>query len=274
MKSALAIKELSEIGFAQWGLVTSQQAELRGLSRLDLSRLSQAGVIQRVRQGVYSTSSWPPVEIDHIRAHWLSFKPAEPAAARLKNLADEVVVAGPTAAFVYQAGSFLPTPFTFFSSTRYQKSVSNMRTLVKTLELSEIELVDGLPVTAPNRTLLDLVSEGLDLESVMTVFAELPRFDFESIRTEIGKFASLYGKSAGELLGQFSELADRLKFIDLENQLLQISNLQDSLKATLNTVQYTSAVEKIKSMSEELNKVLAPMQKELEKFRLTQPPMI
>lgn len=51
MDALEALRELSQITAAQWGLVTTAQAGRRGVSRLYLSRLADAGYLERLAMG-------------------------------------------------------------------------------------------------------------------------------------------------------------------------------------------------------------------------------
>src|SRR5664280_1623351 len=51
------VARASHIAAGQWGLLTTAQAVHEGISRLQLARLADAGVLQRVGRGVYATTS-------------------------------------------------------------------------------------------------------------------------------------------------------------------------------------------------------------------------
>lgn len=59
MKSAEALCVLAEVTAYQWGMVTSAQASQHDLTRLDLSRLTQAGHLRRLAHGVYMDAGAP-----------------------------------------------------------------------------------------------------------------------------------------------------------------------------------------------------------------------
>jgi predicted transcriptional regulator of viral defense system len=74
------IRDLAE---GQWGLVTLQEAKATGVARQSLTRLVEAGLLDRVAHGVYRIRGAP--EPDHLalRAAWLQLDPARPAWQRL-----------------------------------------------------------------------------------------------------------------------------------------------------------------------------------------------
>ena len=70
-----ALSTLEMIASDQWGIVTTAQAAREGITRLQLSRLTQRGDLQRARQGVYLLPSHQGGPQDGIRAAWLSLEP-------------------------------------------------------------------------------------------------------------------------------------------------------------------------------------------------------
>ena len=86
MSSTKVAAQVSDLASNQWGLLTTTQAEAEGVSRLQLARLADAGVIERVDRGIYGI----PAAMDErteLRAAWLSLEPkvaaeAPPATAK------------------------------------------------------------------------------------------------------------------------------------------------------------------------------------------------
>ncbi|GAB7305223.1 hypothetical protein MAFF212519_31410 [Clavibacter michiganensis] len=66
MKSLDALPLLAELTAGQWGMVTTAQAEAVGVSRLQLSRLAQRGLLERMAHGVYRDAGSAPGEWDPI----------------------------------------------------------------------------------------------------------------------------------------------------------------------------------------------------------------
>lgn len=173
MKYSESLNLIAEIASDQWGLITNQQAERFGISRLKLSRLAKDEVLTRIRSGVYLDRGAQLGDETYIRAQWLAFKPEALAHERLKHPEKDVVVAGQTASWLYGAGEFLPSPHLFYSSERYQKQVQGIKVLRRTLELNQIRIVDGLPLTSPEDTIHDLLKQGVDLESVKSAVSDM-----------------------------------------------------------------------------------------------------
>ncbi|QQE50864.1 type IV toxin-antitoxin system AbiEi family antitoxin domain-containing protein [Corynebacterium urealyticum] len=53
MSSTKTLELLESLAADQWGIITTAQAKSEGISRLQLSRLSERGVLTRTRQGLY-----------------------------------------------------------------------------------------------------------------------------------------------------------------------------------------------------------------------------
>ena|SRR5680860_85920 len=83
MKARNALRELAEMSASQWGMVTSAQAATRGVSRLDLSRLTESGDLVRLAHGVYKDAGAPSGAHLDVRAAWLSSDPVRLASDRL-----------------------------------------------------------------------------------------------------------------------------------------------------------------------------------------------
>ena len=84
----------------QYGLITSAQVDVRGVSRATLHRKVRQGYVQQVRRGVYVLSSarWD-IHRD-LRAAWLSLDPKKSAGERLWD-SPQFIVASASAAEVY-----------------------------------------------------------------------------------------------------------------------------------------------------------------------------
>lgn len=59
MKSREALKVLAEVSESQWGMVTSAQANGRGVSHMNLTRLTESGDLVRLSHGVYKDAGAP-----------------------------------------------------------------------------------------------------------------------------------------------------------------------------------------------------------------------
>jgi predicted transcriptional regulator of viral defense system len=219
MKAVLAIKALSEVTAWQWGLVTVSQAQLVGVSRLNLSRLSAAGLLKRIRQGVYLDCSVPDSWLTPLRAQWLSFKPDTLAFQRLEVIHTELVVGSRTACWVWGVGDFNELPYTFYSTSRIKREIDGVKTVTIKLEPSDITIVDGLPVTTQTRTIIDLMREGFDLGGVGQVINEFgyENINFERLRTSAQSLKTPYGLTKTGFIAQIEDFEAKARTVRLQS---------------------------------------------------------
>lgn len=123
VKTMEKLRLLAEVTAVQWGMVTSAQAAGRGVSRLDLSRLSTGGHLVRLAHGVYMDVGVPETELDEVRAAWLSTDPKVLADERINAWERGVVVAGRAAASLHGLGDFRVDQFDFVSRIGGRASV-------------------------------------------------------------------------------------------------------------------------------------------------------
>lgn len=175
MKLQEVLLALAELSSAQWGLFTTAQGRARGVSRLQLSRLAEAGQLERLANGVYRDTGAPVGEFDAVRAAWLSTDPQRTAAQRLDDGATGAVVGAATAAFLHGVGDLQPEPFVFCVAKRRQSQRPEIRYRQRTLSEDDVTMAQGLPVTTIERTIAELVQEGQDLSLVADVLADAVR---------------------------------------------------------------------------------------------------
>ncbi|MGY4719930.1 type IV toxin-antitoxin system AbiEi family antitoxin domain-containing protein [Naumannella huperziae] len=200
---------LAEITAYQWGMVTSAQASMHGISRLDLSRLAADGQLERIAHGVYKDVGAPAGPHDNLKAAWLSTDPKTMGEARIKDLANGVVVAGESAADVHGIGDFRTLRHEFVSPVRRQSQRSTIRYRQRTLDPGDVTLIDGLPVMTMERTVADLIEEVGDLSLV----ADALRDAFRAREINLGRLRSLLAPLAqrnGFRNGDGAALLDRL----------------------------------------------------------------
>lgn len=166
MKSTQALRILAELTPYQGGMVTSAQAGLRGITRLDLSRLAEGGHLIRLAHGVYLDAGAPGDEFDDLRAAWLSTEPKVLGEIRIKGLANDVVIAGESATRLHRIGDFRAVQHDFVSPIRRQSQRPEIRYRRRDLDSRDVTLVEGLPVMTIERTIADLVEDLKDLSLV------------------------------------------------------------------------------------------------------------
>lgn len=170
MKALEAIYTLSDLCASQRGMFTTAQAEALGVGKMTLSRLAAGGQVERVAHGVYQVSAAPSFRAEDVYAAWLGLDPAVPAFERPLDDAGFTVSLN-TAAWLQELGELNATPLVFSHPKRRQTRGSS-RFLRRLLLESDIAVVEGIPVTTPRRTVLDLLDYGEDLSLVSSVLRD------------------------------------------------------------------------------------------------------
>lgn len=213
MKAREALRALAEVSGAQWGLVTAAQAAALGVGRLELSRLAQAGDLERLAQGVYKDPGAPSASHLELRATWLSTAPAELAEDRLKHRPADVTVSGESAATLHNIGDLRAMHHELTTPTRRQTQRSDLRYRMRKLNQDDVTVRDGLPVTTVERTVADLIEAQTDLSLVASALADAARnhtIDLDRLAELLSPLAARNGHKRGDgdaLVRRMLELA-------------------------------------------------------------------
>lgn len=175
MRTSQALRVLAELSASQWGMVTAAQAAAHGVQRLDLSRLSKAGHLERVAHGVYRDAGAPSDEFESVRAAWLAADPSQTAEERLGAISDDVVVMGESATSLHGVGDLPADRHELSTAVRRQTQRPDVRYRQRQLERGDVTIAHGLPVTTIERTIVDLVENRTDLSLVAHVLRDAAR---------------------------------------------------------------------------------------------------
>ena len=156
MKSKDALRVLADVTAYQWGMATSAQASMHGITRLDLSRLAADGQLERLAHGVYKDAGAPAGPHADLQAAWLSTEPKTMGTVRIKDGANGVVVAGKSAADLHDIGDFRALRHEFVSPARRQSQRSAIRYRQRTLDPRDVSLVADALRDASRKRDLDL----------------------------------------------------------------------------------------------------------------------
>lgn len=147
----------------QWGLVTSRQAAaVVGVPAKELKRMADSGILERVHHGIYRVARFPYDERQEIRVAWLALDPAHVAWERLDEEVPTGVLSHRTAAVVHSLGDVDADVVEFTTLRRIRLSLPAVEIKRGRLGRDDWQVVDGLPVTIPLRTISDLAAAGLD----------------------------------------------------------------------------------------------------------------
>ncbi len=222
MRNAV-VSEVVSLAAGQWGLVTAAQASAAGISRMQLTRMVDAGLLDRVMHGVYAT---PGVQGDQrltLRAAWLTLDPGTAAEKRMANLPTAGVVSHTSAAQLLGLGDLVADEHEFTVPHRHQSTRAGVRVRKGVLEPGEVTIADGLPVTTAARTIADLLMVGHELEHVAAVVADALRRDLTdgpALEAALVPAARRHdARDGAELLVRLLDLAG-MGVEDLERQVL------------------------------------------------------
>jgi hypothetical protein len=157
------LESLELLSSGQWGLVTTVQAAVAGVSKMQLSRLADRGTLQRVRHGIYALPSADTGPLQGLRAAWLA------TGSRPAGEQPLAVVSGESAAAVHGLGDLLPSKYEFTTAARRQTTQPDIRYRRRDLPDGDVTRVNGLPVTTVARTVNDLAIGGTDFDHLALV---------------------------------------------------------------------------------------------------------
>lgn len=200
------VSRASRIAAGQWGLFTTAQAEHAGITRVQLSRLTDAGVLERLGRGVYVTTSTTGDEHLPLRAAWLALDPNRTAEERLSDPTTTTVVSHASAAGLHRLGDLLDDQHEFTSARRKQTTRSGILTHRGDLPTHDVTIIEGLPVTTQVRTIADLLAAGTDLEHVAQMTGQGVRrgvVDLGDLASHLDPLASRHGQRDGHSLVEY-----------------------------------------------------------------------
>lgn len=196
MEMKQAITTLADYTAGQWGLVTAAQANAAGVVNVTLQRLVEAGLLIRVRHGIYQlTASEESANLPE-KSAWLALRPAVAGWDRPQLDPDGGVLSHRSAALLHGVGELVADRIEITVPRR--RTTRDREILLRQRELSEAEvtLVDGLPVTTVERTVIDLLDEHVDASHAGQILHEADRnglLDLEALAGRIGRFCRRYG---------------------------------------------------------------------------------
>jgi hypothetical protein len=243
MDTRTALLTLARYAQGQWGMVTSAQAVAAGVGYMQVKRMTEVGLLEKVGQGVYLMIGGQAAATRY-RTHkvaWLRTDPAVPARERPLLGPNSAVASHRSAALLLQLGDLRVEEIVFTTTRRRTSRDPSLRLREGKLAQYEVTWADGLPVTTALRTLRDLLADGIDAGQAGGFLAEalerrLLRVDYTA--AELAPFAARYGSPDGDghalvrsLIDQAAVaqpgLWDRERAVaDLAHELLELSDDQ------------------------------------------------
>lgn len=144
---------------AQAGYFTAQQAVNAGMDRSTLRHHARpGGRYERARRGLYRLRHFPSSPYEHVMAAWLPLRDAG------------AVVSHESALELHELSDVIPDAvhLSLPRSERGQRRRAGVRlhTLNRPPEKAEIREIAGLPVTSPERTIVDALEAGAQPEQI------------------------------------------------------------------------------------------------------------
>lgn len=240
---------LSEVSESQWGMVTTAQVNARGVSHMNLTRLTESGDLVRLSHGVYRDAGAPSDQYEGLRSAWLATEPDRFAWERLTERPGTAVVSGESASRLHGIGEFRAMKSEFTTPRRKQTQRPDVRYRTRELTSDDVTVREGLPVTTRERTISDLVEDRQDLSLVGHVLrdaARQSRLDVDRLTDLLNPLAERNGYRRGDGEALLENLM-RLAGIDPDSIAKQLAGL-DVLGALI-TEQYLQRLTKIDVMS-------------------------
>ncbi|MCL2490835.1 MAG: type IV toxin-antitoxin system AbiEi family antitoxin domain-containing protein [Propionibacteriaceae bacterium] len=254
MKTVEALKTLSGTTVAQWGMVTTAQAARVGVTRLQLSRLTEQGHLERIGHGLYRDTGTPLDRFDSVKAAWLSINPSLTAQERLALMPADAVASGATAAYLLGLGDLVPEPYEFTVRRRRQTQRPELVFRVRQLLSNSVTLREGIPVTTPEQTVADLVGEGMDKSLVADVLADIETIDFDGLVELLSPLAERNGHKADNGQALYDEL-ERLAGRDVDSLARAVADTPLAAKIAAAYVKSISP-DAMKSITESMQSML------------------
>ncbi|MFF8572737.1 type IV toxin-antitoxin system AbiEi family antitoxin domain-containing protein [Streptomyces sp. NPDC015408] len=183
----------------QWGLVTAAQAKTLGVSGVQLMRLTEAGLLESVGRGVYALPAVGMPQHLEVKVAWLRLQPGVPAWERPLGGRDSGVVSHASACQLHDLGD-IPAPEAEISVPRRRTTTEPfVRLRTAPVDAADITVVDGLPVTTPARTIVDLLHAKADGGHIGGVIVDAERrdlLDLDALAEAVQPYARKYGLSA------------------------------------------------------------------------------
>ncbi|MEV3870011.1 type IV toxin-antitoxin system AbiEi family antitoxin domain-containing protein [Streptomyces sp. NPDC049906] len=200
MDRAQQLATLAGAAAGQWGLVTAAQAKELGLNAVQLLRLTEAGLLENVGRGVYLLTAGGTPQHLETKVAWLRLDPKRFAWDRPTGHRDSGIVSHASACQLHELGD-LPTPDVEIIVPR-RRTTTEASVRLRTAPVATVEatVVDGLPVTTADRTIVDLLRTRADGGHVGGVIAEAERRDLialDELAERVEPFARTYGLKVG-----------------------------------------------------------------------------
>ncbi|MGW4335351.1 type IV toxin-antitoxin system AbiEi family antitoxin domain-containing protein [Rhodococcus koreensis] len=170
MRSDSPAAQVVALAAEQGGVVTSRQARaVTSVSVQQLKRMVDSGVLERLHHGLYRLGRMPEDVHLEERVAWLALDPDVVVWERLDQPVPTGVLSHRTAAALLGLGDLDADVVELTATRRIRLSLPGVIVHRGALSREDWQLVDGLPVTTPIRTIADLAAAGTDAGHLASV---------------------------------------------------------------------------------------------------------
>ena len=173
-----ALNELS----ASEGVFTTAQAARLGITRNALSQAVTSGRAERIVHGAYRLAGSQGDFTDELAAIWKLTNPAAFTHERIEVGAwDGIAIGGSTAASLQNLGDFYLSPYRIYTPRRINSRMKSASFAIRRVDPDDVSWIKGLPVTRPERTLVDLCLDNEEWSLVEDSFNSEGNLDYDRL---------------------------------------------------------------------------------------------
>ncbi len=177
---------LFEIAENQAGYFTTQQARGVGFSWERLSYYVTTGRFNRVRRSIYRLVQFPGSPYEDLFIAWLKTAPNS-------------VISHDSALYLYKLSDVLPSEIHVIIPRTGSRRRKGIRLHTNRLDPDEVTQREGLPITSPARTIIDVAASGIAAEHIRKAIHEAIRQGLAS-REELLSSASHRGRRVRRII--------------------------------------------------------------------------
>lgn len=191
MSPEQAYAKILTVASRQLDLVTKAQLHRLGVNQTELDELtSRKGPLRKLDWDVFRLAD-TVIDFSHYYAYasWLALRPASYAWERPGangDLTADAVISHESAADVFRLGSLAVSSITFTAPTHPLPESRTFRVVVTKLNSEDVMTHEGLPVTTPHRTIVDLI------QGRLTTDKEMRSVMFAAVRQDLIDLMKLY----------------------------------------------------------------------------------
>ncbi|MEV1243737.1 hypothetical protein ACIBO2_11205 [Nonomuraea sp. NPDC050022] len=185
---------LSAVAARQSGLITEAQAGRLGIDKPALLHFAESGLLVELDWAVYQLA-WSAMgpRYAYPLAAWLAIMPESFRWERSQSLHEDAVLSHESACGLHGLGSE-PSPLVTFTVPEEFEGPRATKMHVAALKPDEVGVVEGIPVTTPARTIVDLAAGWAEHGELRRVLMDAVQKDLVDLRRIHADLAPLAGR--------------------------------------------------------------------------------